>query len=196
MSTGDGTPDILRYVKCCSAPFAAFGTDLAEHECYEDAIYFLSIAIQYQRNDYRLYFNRAFCLLELDRNEDALKDIEICISLKKDWTNALFKKGQILANMNRFVEAQKTFKNAWRMQQGDCDEIRKQITGSSYQALRQQGFDPIQAGYGAMFYLDIEEAADALKAGALESWLYQWRTAKKKKYFNKKNRPLTPITYY
>ncbi|RWS06956.1 tetratricopeptide repeat protein 31-like isoform X3, partial [Dinothrombium tinctorium] len=102
--------DLFRYLQRSRNQFASLGTDLASNEYYEDAIRFLTIAIHYNRYDHRLYFNRAFCLLEMDRNQDALKDINTCIALKNGWSKAYFKKGQILANMGEFIPAHKAYK--------------------------------------------------------------------------------------
>ena len=64
---------------------AIFGAELALKGDYQKAIEYLSLAIGLDFKDSRCYFNRAYCYLEINELDKALKDIHICISLDPTW---------------------------------------------------------------------------------------------------------------
>lgn len=79
---------------------------------YEKAIENYSLEINRTPKESFLFFNRALCYAELDQNEKALEDLSRALKLKPDFHLALCFKGDLLMELKRSGEAQKSYEEA------------------------------------------------------------------------------------
>jgi len=77
---------------------------------YEKAIEFFSKAIELDPSNHVLYSNRSASYASLKQYDDALKDADKTIELKKDWPKGYSRKGAALHGMGRLEQARETYK--------------------------------------------------------------------------------------
>ena len=74
---------------------------------YEKAIENYSVELNRNAKEYYLFFNRALCYAELEKNEKALEDVSKTLELKPDFNLALSFKEVILMRLKRTGENEK-----------------------------------------------------------------------------------------
>jgi len=94
----------------------AFATERAAAGDYGYAIDLFTTWIngKFEPDDYRIYYNRAWCYYELDDFDAALRDITIVIRLNDKFTKGYYVRGKILLELKRFDAAIKSFHIALR----------------------------------------------------------------------------------
>uniref|UniRef100_T1K2U5 Uncharacterized protein n=1 Tax=Tetranychus urticae TaxID=32264 RepID=T1K2U5_TETUR len=77
-------------------------------------------------------------------------------------------------------------------------EARAELIGNIYDALIDCGYDEIKAGFAAEKYRSLEEALEALAAGAFEKKLDRIRQKKRKQFIRQiyKKGVLIPINFF
>ena len=172
------------------------GNELAQAGSYERAIEYLSLAISLNSSDYRLYYNRALCYLETNELDKAFKDISRTIRSNPLWSKGYFALGQSLARARQYKQAEKAYKKALSLE--NENETRTELIGNIYDALIDCGYDEIKAGFASEKYFSIEEALEALAAGAFETNLNLTRSIKKKYYKRQQYKKgiLIPVNFF
>ena len=65
-----------------------------------------------EKPSHTLYTNRSTCYHNLGRLEEALADAEASIKIKPSWVKGHWRKGQALADLQRFAEARDAYEAA------------------------------------------------------------------------------------
>lgn len=70
------------------------------------------IITKYKTRDYRMYFNRAICLKNLSRYEEAVQDLSKAAQMDSKNDTICVEKGNVLINQNKMILAQREFSRA------------------------------------------------------------------------------------
>jgi tetratricopeptide (TPR) repeat protein len=174
-----------------------YATQLAHNGNYEAAVQWFSFFLFLSpTEDYRVYFNRAYCYLELNQPERALKDVERIIELEPDWSRAYYKRAEILSEMGRYEEAENEYKKSEILDKLDSTETQMAIKWNIYNALKSEGYDDVVAGYGRDQYSSIDEAKEGIESGQFDISLMMLRFAKQQKFLARKDKRLIPRNFY
>ena len=105
--------------------------------------------------------------------------------------------GQILARMKLYKQAEISYKRTLEIEP-NCKETSSQISGNIYDALLDEGFDEIKAGYASEKFFSIEDARKGLLCGVFGINLQRTRFLKRKKFKKlvSKKGILIPTNFY
>lgn len=126
------------------------GNECFKNGNYEKAIEYYSQAILIEPNDHILYSNRSASYLNINKNELALKDAQICIALNSTWWKGYHKKGLALLELGKFDEALDSLKEGLKQDKGNSviknsikEVEQKKIEKSHYMSIERNGKDII-----------------------------------------------------
>ncbi len=95
------------------------GKEAFNKQDYKESIQYYSEAIKLNPNDHNLYHSRSIAYDKLSEFNDSLIDAEKTISLKKDWPNGYFIKGNALEHLKKYDEAINTYIEGLRYDAND-----------------------------------------------------------------------------
>ena len=123
-----------------------------------DAINLLDVAIRIDANDYRLFINRGYCYEILSQYDRALDDADKAVAIRSDWANCHFRRGRALAGMEKYKEAEKSFKRSLTYDTQIRDEVVKEVYQLRLNACLNLGFPHIEARAAADHTNSVTEA--------------------------------------
>ena len=97
----DKNDDIIQYL--------IKGNMLKDENKFQDAINYYDKCLEMNKNCYEAHYNKALCQINLKQNDEALKNLDIVLSIQKDFPQALDAKGCIYYSNNKFHEALKCY---------------------------------------------------------------------------------------
>jgi len=159
---------------------------LAEDGHYELSLIYYTLYLMYPPMvmDASVLCNRAHVFLQMERYEEALKDINLFLGYFPDHPVAVWRRADIYSSLGRYKEAEKDYNDAKNVFNGDSaefDEIRRAIGWNTYFALRAIGIPEIQAGYGRDYHEDFDTALNNIRNGAFGDWVVMMRIVKLQK---------------
>lgn len=102
-----------------------------------------------------------------------------------------------MSRLKLFIQAELTYEKALKLNPR-CEATKLQLIGNIYDALIEEGFDEIKAGYASKKCSSIQSAIDHLRNGEFEVNLMMKREKKRllyKRWTSKKGK-LIPVNFY
>lgn len=162
----------------------SLATELAQQGLIKEAAELFTKWIDSQEDvdDYRVFFNRCWCLYEMDRYEDALKDATKVLELNNTFSKGYYIMGKILLELKNFKGAEKALNVSYDLDgRVNCEHTLKWIRDTIYRYLVHEGYDPFIAGQMSTTHSSIEDAVDFLEAGGFNDIVLQLVHAKRTK---------------
>ena len=128
---------------------------------YYEAIKLYGEAISMDGSDHRFYLNRSYCYAQLELYQLALDDAIQAIALNPNLAKCYFRKGQALAGLKKYKDAERSFLEVLRLEP-ECQETRHELTQTKAAALSMAGFDDKIAHWAANKFQTIDEALNNL----------------------------------
>ncbi|XP_021931225.1 uncharacterized protein LOC110835369 isoform X2 [Zootermopsis nevadensis] len=141
---------------------------------YIEAINIYNTTIEKYPNDPRLLNNRCLCYIEIKNFNKALEDAERMIHHFPQHAKSYYRKGEVLAALKRYIEAEESFQKVLSMDL-ECEDARRQLLNVQAMHLCQLGYNKEQALKALRLTINsvthtasIEDAENILKYGTQE----------------------------
>lgn len=148
---------------------------------YIEAITIYNTAIKKYPKDPRLLNNRCLCYIEIKDFKNAMEDAELMIRLFPNHTKSYYRKGEILAALKRYIEAEETYHKVLSLDP-ECEDAKRALLDVQAMQLCELGYKKEQALRALSLTINnvthfgsVEDAENILKYGTSE--IFSWSSS-------------------
>ena len=87
---------------------------------YEDAVKYLDLWLEYNKDNYQAWYNRGLVLDQIERYEEAVASYNKALELKSDNDSVWYNRGNALRNLGRYEEAVESYDRALKLNSENC----------------------------------------------------------------------------
>lgn len=135
---------------------AAEANGKAMDKDFYEAIKLYGNAISLHPHEPRFYLNRSYCYAQLELYQLALDDSDQSIKLNPKSAKSYYRKGQALAGLKKYLEAEEAFQEALRIEP-ECSETTTELKNIRTLFFMSMGFTDDAARIAATKYSSIRE---------------------------------------
>lgn len=152
----------------------------------------------YEPDDYRVYYNRAYCYYKMDNFTQAMSDVEKCLKLRPKWAKCHFLKGKISYELRNWDIAHDSFKIAFKDEKMNRNKVKHWIQLTIYSCLVSENVPCYKAELASTRCSDLDSARSAIENHIIDDCIFWLQNSKFEKFnhlFKAKGK-VFPLTWF